>query len=79
MEREAFEKLYETYYMRVYSYVMTRLESQYGRRQREVAASDGLHRCGYCFDYYRYYKRRQKRNGSLKCCRYSLTVNSNVI
>ena len=29
MEREAFEKLYETYYMRVYSYVMTLAKKQY--------------------------------------------------
>ena len=29
MEREAFEKLYETYYMRVYSYVITLSKDQY--------------------------------------------------
>ena len=29
MEKEAFEKLYETYYMRVYSYVMTLAKKQY--------------------------------------------------
>lgn len=29
MERKAFEKLYETYYMRVYSYVMTLAKKQY--------------------------------------------------
>ena len=29
MEQEAFEKLYETYYMRVYSYVMTLAKKQY--------------------------------------------------
>ena len=29
MEREAFEKLYETYYMRVYSYVMTLAKKQH--------------------------------------------------
>ena len=29
MEREAFAKLYETYYMRVYSYVMTLAKKQY--------------------------------------------------
>lgn len=29
MEKEAFEKLYETYYMRVYSYIMTLAKKQY--------------------------------------------------
>ena len=29
MEKESFEKLYETYYMRVYSYVMTLAKKQY--------------------------------------------------
>lgn len=29
MEKKAFEKLYETYYMRVYSYVMTLAKKQY--------------------------------------------------
>ena len=29
MEKEAFEKLYKTYYMRVYSYVMTLAKKQY--------------------------------------------------
>ena len=29
MEKEAFEKLYETYYMRVYSYVMTLVKRQH--------------------------------------------------
>ena len=47
MEREAFEKLYETYYMRVYSYVMTLAKKQYIAGiniEREVEDHDASYR-----------------------------------